>query len=42
MYHDEINNLAKEIINIGPKNKVVISTAESGNYIYTRVINSLR
>ena len=29
MYQDEINSLAKEIIAIGPKNKVVISTAES-------------
>ena len=29
MYQDEINRLAKEIIAIGPKNKVVISTAES-------------
>jgi len=29
MYQDEINNLAKEIIAIGPENKVIISTAES-------------
>mgnify|MGYP006272074261 CR=1 FL=1 len=29
MYQDEINNLSKEIIAVGPKNKVVISTAES-------------
>ncbi len=29
MYQDEINNLAKKIIDIGPKSKVVISTAES-------------
>ena len=29
MYQDEINNLAKEIIAVGPKNKVIISTAES-------------
>ena len=29
MYNDEINNLAKQIIDIGRKNKVVISAAES-------------
>ena len=29
MYQDEINNLAKQIIDIGRKNKVVISAAES-------------
>ena len=29
MYQDEINNLAKQIVDIGRKNKVIISAAES-------------